>query len=334
MKRIAINGFGRIGRAFFRLAQAERNLEVVAINDLMNTETAAYLLTYDSAHGTFEKKVTWSEDSLKVGGKSVHWSSLQEPSMLPWRALDVEVVIEATGAFTSYAKSYQHILAGAAHVIISAPVKDEPLEGVEAATVLMGVNTKKASTCSLTSNASCTTNAVGIPLALLEERVGIESALLNTIHGYTASQQVVDGPSDKVTNLRFGRAAAVNIIPSTTGAASATAKALPALEGSFDGVALRVPVISGSIADLTFVTKRPTSVKEINEVLEECTSPLFSVTREPIVSSDVIGMPYVSIADLSMTRVVNGTLVKLLLWYDNEQGYAHSLIEHALVVRP
>ena len=326
MKRVAINGFGRIGRAYFRLAFVRKDIEVVVVNDLMSAETAAYLLQYDSVHGRFVPEVSAGDEVLQVGAKKVAWLSVKNPTELPWRSLGIDVVIEATGVFASYEKAYMHIIAGAKHALITAPVKGEPPENVQAGTVLFGINEGDAREYSVSSNASCTTNAVGIPLALLDEKIGVESALLNTVHSYTATQQTVDGPSGK-DDLRFGRAAAMNIIPSSTGAAIATTKVLPSLQGKFDGIALRVPTVSGSLVDLTFVAKRKTTVAEVNEVLKQSTSSLFVTTTDPLVSSDIIGEPFVSVADLSMTRVVNGTLAKVLLWYDNEVGYAQSLIE-------
>ena len=326
MKRVAINGFGRIGRAFFRLAFVCKDIEVVAVNDLMDVEAAAYLLQYDSVHGKFVPEISAGDGILRVGSKKVSWLSVKNPTELPWRSMGIAVVIEATGVFASYEKAYMHIIAGAKHALITAPVKGEPPANVQAGTVLFGINEDAARRYSVSSNASCTTNAVGLPLALLDEGIGVESALLNTVHSYTATQQTVDGLSQK-DDLRFGRAAGMNIIPSSTGAATATTKVLPSMQGKFDGIALRVPTVSGSLVDLTFVAKRKTTVKEVNEVLERGSGSLFSTTTDPLVSSDIIGEPFVSIADLSMTRVVNGNLVKVLLWYDNEVGYAQSLIE-------
>ncbi|MCY4577197.1 MAG: type I glyceraldehyde-3-phosphate dehydrogenase [Candidatus Kaiserbacteria bacterium] len=331
MKRVAINGFGRIGRAFFRLAFACKDVAVVAVNDLMALETGAYLLQYDTVRGRFVPEVVAGEDVLRVGRKEVSWLSVKNPTELPWRSLEVDVVIEATGVFTSYEKAYMHIIAGAKHALITAPVKGDPPENVQAGTVLFGVNEGVAREYVVSSNASCTTNAVGIPLALLDEAVGVESALLNTVHSYTATQQTVDGPSRK-DDLRFGRAAGMNIIPSSTGAAVATTKVLSSLRGKFDGIALRVPTITGSLADLTFIAKQKTTVQEVNEVLERGRSTLFTTTTDPVVSSDIIGEPFVSVADLSMTRVVNGNLVKVLLWYDNETGYAQSLLERVMAI--
>ena len=327
MKRVAINGFGRIGRAYFRLANLCKDIEIVAINDLMDIEDAAYLLQYDSVHGQYVQDVSVGDAILMVGTKKISWFSVKNPTELPWRSMGVDAVIEATGVFASYEKAYMHIVAGAGHVIITAPVKGEPPENVQGHTILVGVNEQHIAGCAVTSNASCTTNAVGLPLAILDREIGVESAVLSTVHSYTATQQVVDGPSKK-RDPRFGRSAAMNIIPSSTGAAIATVKALPSLRDRFDGIALRVPTAVGSLVDVTFVAGRKTTVKEVNTVLQKGENALFTTTTDPIVSSDVIGKPFVSIADLSLTRVVDGSLVKVLFWYDNEVGYAQSLIEH------
>ena len=307
MKKVAINGFGRIGRAYFRLAHECKDIEVVAINDLMDLHNATYLLQYDSNYGTFPEQVSVDEkdDALVIGKKRIAWLSVKNPTELPWRTMDIDVVIEATGVFTSYEKAYTHIMGGAKHTIITAPVKDSPPENVIADTVLVGVNEEKVQSCTITSNASCTTNAVGIPLAVLNKSIGIESAILNTVHSQTATQQVVDGPSKK-SDPRAGRAVTGNIIPSSTGAAIATTKALPALQGHFEGIALRIPTPVGSIADITFVARKHTTVKEVNEVLKNAENELFATTEEPIVSSDIVGERYTSVADLSLTRVVNG----------------------------
>lgn len=328
MKKVAINGFGRIGRAYFRLAYDDPNIKVVAVNDLMDVEAAAYLLKYDTTYGNFEGEIEVEGNSIYIDGVEVPFLSIKNPSELPWRSYEVDVAIESTGVFASYEKAYAHTLAGAKHTIISAPVKDAPPKNISAETILVGVNTEVAKTCTITSNASCTTNAVGMPLDILDKKLGIESAILNTIHSYTSTQQLVDGTSKKKTNLRYGRSGAVNIVPSSTGAALATSKALPSLKDKFDGIALRVPTISGSIADVTFISKTKTTKDEVNAILKNGSGGLFTTTDEPIVSSDIVGEPYVAIADLNMTRVVNGNLVKVLFWYDNEIGYTQSLIEH------
>ena len=334
--RIAINGFGRIGRAFFRIAAQRPEVELVAVNDLGDVENLAYLLKYDTAQGVYNHNVKahkGDENALEVDGKVTKFLSEKDPTKLPWGALGVDVVVESTGIFDSYEKSKAHLDAGAKRVVISAPVKDDPPAGIRGATVLMGLNEGELGTCQITSNASCTTNAGSPLMQILHETIGIQKALLNTTHAYTATQSIVDSPAKG--DWRRGRAAAQNIAPSSTGAAIAVTKAIPDLIGKFDGVAMRVPVVSGSIADITFLSKRPTSVEEVNTILrraagEERWKRVFTVTEEPLVSSDIIGSPFASIADLAFTRVVDGDLVKVLAWYDNEMGYTHSLLEHVL----
>ena len=327
-KRVAINGFGRIGRIFFRNAFNEKGIEIVAINDLMSIEDAKYLLENDSVYGKYDKKVEIKAGKLCVAGKKISFYSEKEPNKLPWKRLRVDVVIEATGVFKDYDKASMHNIAGAKKVIITAPVKKRSTSGIESDTVLIEVNTERAKTCTITSNASCTTNAVGIPINILNEKLGIQNAMINTVHAYTASQNAVDGQSKKPSK-RDGRAAAVNIIPSSTGAAVATTKVVKSLKDKFDGISLRVPVVSGSIADITFISKKKTTVEEVNKIMIDYAkkSKLFDVTDEDIVSTDIIGSKKVAIADLNMTRV-KGTLVKILVWYDNECGYVSSLIEH------
>ncbi|PCI30361.1 type I glyceraldehyde-3-phosphate dehydrogenase [Candidatus Wolfebacteria bacterium] len=331
--RVAINGSGRIGRAFIRLVHDNENIEIVAINDLVPIDTIEYLLRYDTVYGRSQFDVFSDGEKLFVGGKEIKYLSEPDPEKLPWGELDIDIVIEATGRFTSYEKSSAHLRAGAKRVVLSAPVKDEAPEGIVGATVLVGVNEEQLATCDISSNASCTTNAGSPLVAILGEAIGIEKALLNTIHGYTATQSVVDGPSKK--NKRMGRAAAQNIIPTSTGAAIATTKAHTELEGLFDGIAMRVPVPNGSIVDITFIASRDTTVAEVNGLLESAAGEdrwagIFAATHEELVSSDILGAPYAAIADLSLTRVVGGNLVKVLAWYDNEIGYAHTLVRHVL----
>lgn len=334
--KVAINGFGRIGRTFFRIAHNHPLFEVVAINDLGEKENLAYLLSYDTMYGRAPYHVSYTEKSIVVDGREVTFISEREPEKLPWGDLGIDVVLEATGVFASYEKARVHLAAGTKRVVISAPVKDDPeAAGVTGATVLMGVNEGALATCQISSNASCTTNATNPLVAILKEAIGIEKALLNTVHAYTATQQLVDGPSKK--DLRAGRAAAQNIIPSSTGAAVATTKVHTELEGKFDGIAMRVPVAVGSIVDITFVASRDTTVEEVNDALtkaanSEAWKELFAVTNEPIVSSDIIGASYASIADLAFTRVVGGNLVKVLAWYDNETSYTHTLVHHVAAI--
>ncbi len=334
MIRVAINGFGRIGRAFARRSVG-RDIEIVAINDLGSLENLAYLLKYDTVYrkAPFEVEVragSAGAGALIIEGNEVKFFSEKDPAALPWKDLQIDVVVESTGFFTEYEKAQAHIEAGARRVVITAPAKGDESLG---ATVLMGVNEEKLATCQISSNASCTTNAASPVIAILDEAIGIEKAILSTTHAYTASQSLVDGPSKK--DMREGRAAAQNIVPTATGAATAVTQAYSALAGKFDGISLRVPVVAGSIADITFVAKRATTREEVNEILRAAAAQprwegLFTTTDEDLVSSDIVGEPYSSIADLSMTRVVDGNLVKVLAWYDNEMGYTESLVRHVI----
>lgn len=330
--RVAINGFGRIGRGFFRAAHARSELEIVAVNDLTTPENLAYLLKYDTVYKRAPFAVKAGENALIVDGKTIPVLAQKDPAALPWKDMNVDVVVESTGFFTEFPKANAHITAGAKRVVISAPAKDGD-GSVPGATVLMGLNNDRIGTCAITSNASCTTNSASPVIAILDETIGIEKAILSTTHAYTASQAIVDGPSKK--DMKEGRAAAQNIVPTSTGAAIAVTKAYPALEGKFDGISLRVPVPAGSIADITFIAKRPTSKEEVNDILRKAAQDprwkaVFSATDDELVSSDIIGEPYGAIADLGMTRVVDGTLVKVLSWYDNEMGYVHTLVEHVV----
>ncbi|MCB9812616.1 type I glyceraldehyde-3-phosphate dehydrogenase [Candidatus Nomurabacteria bacterium] len=333
MVRVAINGFGRIGRTFMRTAVGHPDFEVVAINDLGSLENLAYLLKYDSVYGHCPFAVETDGKKLMVNGKEVAFVQERDPEKLPWGDLNIDIVVESTGFFTSYEGSKKHLTAGAKRVVISAPVKDDPAAaGVEGATVLMGVNDDKLRTCQVSSNASCTTNATSPLIAVLKEAIGIEKAVLNTVHAYTSTQSLIDSPV-RSGDVRKARAAALNIIPSTTGAAIATTKAHPELEGKFDGIAMRVPVPVGSIVDVTFIASRDTTVEEVNEALRKAAEDkkwahIFAATDEPIVSSDIIGSRVGSIADLSFTRVIGGNLVKVLAWYDNETSYTQTLVEH------
>jgi len=332
--KVGINGFGRIGRSFARAAIAAGDIEIIAVNDLGNVENLAYLLKYDSVYGPAPFEVKAGEGVIMAGSQSIKVLAEKEPGKLPWKDLGVDIVVESTGLFTEYAKAKAHLDAGAKRVVITAPAKGDASEaGVSGATVLMGINESQLQNCPLTSNASCTTNAASPLIAILDETLGVEKALLTTTHAYTASQAIVDGPSKK--DLKEGRAAAVNIVPTSTGAAIAVTKALPQLEGKFDGISLRVPVPAGSIVDVTFIAKRDTTAEEVNALLKKAAADprwkdVFTVTEEELVSSDIVGSPYGSIADLGMTRVVGGNLVKVLAWYDNEAGYTHTLVKHVM----
>lgn len=333
MVKIAINGFGRIGRLFFREAFAHKNIEIVAVNDLGNLDNLAYLLKYDTIYRSFPAEITTDAEHLIVGDKKIKFFQVKDPAELPWSKLQVDIVIESTGVFESYEKASIHLKAGAKRVVISAPSKDEGVASGK--TVLMGINEQDASLCAITSNGSCTTNAASPVIAALSENPGIEKAMLNTIHAYTATQALTDSPV-KGSDFRRGRAAAQNIIPSTTGAAISITKVISGLEGQFDGIAIRVPVTTGSIADITFIAKRPVAAEEINDILRNAAKTRFqgllSVSDEPLVSSDIIGSPYASIVDSQFTKVVGGNLVKVLAWYDNEAGYVATLLSHTLLV--
>lgn len=328
--KLAINGFGRIGRAAFKIALEHQSVDVVAINDLGNIENLAYLLKYDSVYGRYGFDVVVQDGNLMVDGKVVSVSQESDPVKLPWADMGVDVVIESTGVFTDTEGALGHIKAGAKKVIISAPTKSEDLQ-----TVIAGVNDDKLAGQDIVSNASCTTNCAAPVVAVLDNAFGIKKALLTTVHAYTSTQSLIDGPSKK--DERRGRAASLNIVPSSTGAAIAATKAYPSLEGKFDGVSLRVPVPVVSMADFAFVTKKKAEVEEINEVFkEESQNPVYmgvlGVTDEPMVSSDFIGDPHSAIVDLGMTRIVGGDLVKVMAWYDNEWGYSNRLVEQAVAL--
>jgi glyceraldehyde 3-phosphate dehydrogenase len=330
--RVGINGFGRIGRAFLKVGWERPEIEVVAVNDLGSVENMAYLLKYDTVYRKWNKNVEVKGTSLMIDGKEVKVLAEKDPAKLPWKDLNVDVVVESTGLFTAFDKAKVHLDAGAKKVVISAPAKGDD-GSVKGETILLGVNEDKFGTCDITSNASCTTNAASPLIAILDEALGIEKAILNTVHGYTASQALVDGPSKK--DLREGRAAAQNIVPSSTGAAIAVTKAFPKLTGLFDGISIRVPVPAGSIVDVTFISKKPTNAEEVNAILTRAAGDarwkdIFTVTNEELVSSDILGSHYGSIADLKMTRVVGGNLVKVMGWYDNEMGYTYTLVDHVI----
>lgn len=323
MKRIGINGLGRIGRAALKVIMETPGLDVVVVNDLLSIENAAYLLKYDSVYGRYEKEVSIIDGNLHVGDKKITYLSERDPANLPWKEYEVEIVIESTGFFTNREDAEKHILAGAGYVVISGPTKSE-----ETPTIVFGVNTKDGKK-NIISCASCTTNNISPVLEILDRRLGVKKAILNTIHAYTASQSVVDGPSKK--QPRMGRAAAMNLIPTSTGAAIATTLALPQLKGKFDGVSVRTPIVVGSLSDITFIAKRETSVEEINNILKEEAATnrynkVLSVTEELVVSTDIIKSTFASIVDTEMTRVVDGDLVKIMTWYDNEWGFTNQMI--------
>jgi len=330
--KVGINGFGRIGRAFLKIAWERPEIEIVAVNDLGDVANMAYLLKHDTVYREWKHDIKAEGQEISIDGKKIKVLAEKDPSKLPWGELGVDVVVESTGLFVTFDKSKAHLDVGAKKVVISAPAKEG--DGtVSGETILLGVNEDRFGTCDITSNASCTTNAASPLIAILDETLGIEKALLNTVHGYTASQAIVDGPNKK--DFREGRAAAQNIVPSSTGAAIAVTKAFTKLSGLFDGISMRVPVPAGSMVDITFISKRDTTAEEVNAILKKAAMDkrwegIFTITEEPLVSSDILGAPHASIADLQMTRVVGGNLVKVMGWYDNEMGYTYTLVDHVI----
>lgn len=324
-KKIAINGFGRIGRNAFKLAFERDDIEVVAINDLTDTKTLAHLLKHDSTYGTYHHDVSYDDNSIFVAGKQISVLAEKDPALLPWGEFGVDVVIEATGLFVQPEKARAHINAGAKKVVISAPAKGEG-----AKFIVLGVNEHELTReDDIISNASCTTNCIAPVMAILEREFGIEKSLMTTVHSYTASQRILDAPAK---DLREARSAAENIVPTTTGAAIATAKVIPSLVGKFDGLSVRVPTAVVSLSDITAVLKRNTTKEEINEVFKRAAADPFyqgilTVTEEPLVSTDFKGNSHSSIVDLELTNVVGGNLVKIVAWYDNEWGYSNRLVE-------
>ena len=324
-KKIAINGFGRIGRDAFKLAFERDDIEVVAINDLTDTKTLAHLLKHDSTYGTYHHDVSYDDNSIFIAGKQIRVLAEKDPALLPWGEFGVDVVIEATGLFVQPEKARAHIDAGAKKVVISAPAKGEG-----AKFIVLGVNEHELTReDDIISNASCTTNCIAPVMAILEREFGIEKSLMTTVHSYTASQRILDAPAK---DLREARSAAENIVPTTTGAAIATAKVIPSLVGKFDGLSVRVPTAVVSLSDITAVLKRNTTKEEINEVFKRAAADPFyqgilTVTEEPLVSTDFKGNSHSSIVDLELTNVVGGNLVKIVAWYDNEWGYSNRLVE-------
>jgi glyceraldehyde 3-phosphate dehydrogenase len=324
--RVAINGLGRIGRAILKLVIDEPSLELIAVNDLVDVENVAYLLRFDTVYGRYSKPVVIDGGDLVVDGRKLRSFTSRDPLELPWKELGIELVFECTGALTQRDDLEKHIRAGARTVLLSAPSKGEEVE-----TVVHGVNVPTG-TPSIISCASCTTNCITPIVEVIGRRIGFEKALMTTVHAYTSTQSVVDGPSKR---FRRGRTAGANLVPATTGAALATTRALPGYAGRFDGIAIRAPIPVGSIADLTFLTSRRTSVDEINQILtEEAETKRYAgvlgVSRDPLVSSDIVGDPRASVVDLELTKVVDGDLVKIMSWYDNEWGYANQMLREAL----
>jgi glyceraldehyde 3-phosphate dehydrogenase len=324
--RVAINGFGRIGRCAFKIAFERSDIEIVALNDLTDTKTLAYLLKHDSSYGTYQHEVKADDSGISVNGHHIKVLAEKDPAALPWGAHGVDVVIESTGFFVDPEKAKAHIdPAGAKKVVISAPAKGEGAD-----TIVLGVNEDKIENATdVISNASCTTNCITPVAAVVESHFGIEKAMMTTVHSYTASQRLQDAPAK---DLREARAAAENIVPTTTGASIAAAKALPALEGIFGGLSIRVPTPVVSLADFTFVTKKNVTVEEVNEVFKKAAKEpyyqgILGVSEEPLVSTDFRGDSHSAVVDLPLTAVTGGNMLKVIAWYDNEWGYSNRLVE-------
>ncbi len=328
MVRLAINGFGRIGRCAFKIAFERRDAEIIAINSLGDTKTFAHLLKYDSAYGIYDHDISYDDQHIIVDNRKILFLNEPDPLKLPWEKLKIDTVMECTGAFCNPADARQHIKAGARKVVISAPAK-----GPGAKTVVLGVNEEVVTADDeILSCASCTTNCIAPVMKILEDNFGVEKAMMTTVHSYTASQRLVD---DAAKDLREARAAAVNIIPTTTGASKATALTIPSLEGKFNGLSVRVPNLTVSLADITAVVKKDTTVEQLNEVFERASKEpyyegILDVSKDELVSSDFRGNANSAIVDLPLTDVVGGNLVKLVVWYDNEWGYSNRLVELAV----
>lgn len=325
--KIAINGFGRIGRATAKIILNQDNLELVAINDLAELATLAHLLKYDSCYGVYDKEVGYDEGDLLVNNRRIKFYQEKNPANLPWRELGVDVVIESTGIFLTLESAKAHLEAGARRVVLSAPAKDET------PTYVLGVNTYKYKGEKIISNASCTTNCIAPVMKVMEDKFGIEKSLMSTVHSYTADQNLVDGPH---RDLRRARGAAINIVPTSTGAAKAAYKTIPSLEGRFDGLALRVPTPVVSLSDITAVLKKKTTVVELNQAFIDAEDRemkgILKTSQEPLVSSDLVAVTASAIVDLPLTQIVKGDLVKVVAWYDNEWGYSSRLVEIAELV--
>lgn len=328
--KVAINGFGRIGRNAFKIASANSELEIVAINDLTDTKTLAHLLRHDSNYGLYHEEVGFDDAGITVGGKHIKVSAEKDPATLPWGDLGVDVVIECTGFFTKREDMQKHIDAGAKRVVLSAPAKGEDVP-----TYLIGVNADQITAeDTIVSNASCTTNCITPVMTVLDKEFGVEKSLMTTVHSYTASQRLQDAPAK---DLREARNAAENIVPTTTGASKAAARAYPALKGIFDGMSVRVPTPVVSLSDITFVAKRDVTIEEVNAALVAASKdPKFdgvlAATDEELVSKDYAGNSHSAIVDLKLTNVVGGNLVKVVAWYDNEWGYSNRLVEQVVNV--
>ncbi len=323
--KIAINGFGRIGRNAFKIAFERSDTEVVAINDLTDNKTLAYLLKWDTNYGKYEHEVSYDDDGIIVGDKKIKVLSEKDPTQLPWGDMEVDVVIESTGRFVDPEQAKMHITAGAKKVVISAPAK-----GAGATTIVLGVNDDAIhNSADVLSNASCTTNCITPVAAIVQAKFGVEKAMMTTIHSYTADQSLQDGPHK---DLRRARAAGANIVPTTTGAAISAGEVIPELQGIFDGLSIRVPTSVVSLADFTFLIKKDTTIEEVNQAFKDAAKEPFyegilEVTDEPLVSSDIKGNSHSAVVDLALTQVVDGNMIKVIAWYDNEWGYSNRLVE-------
>jgi glyceraldehyde 3-phosphate dehydrogenase len=325
MARVAINGLGRIGRAALKILLDADGLDLVAVNDIAEADNLAYLVKYDTVYGRYQREVSAAEGALVLDGNRISVLAEPDPANLPWNDLGVDLVLECTGVFTSADDLEKHLQAGASYVILSAPTRSETVP-----TVVHGVN-RPLGRPQVISCASCTTNCITPVIEVAHRRLGVERALMTTVHAYTAGQQLVDGPS---RNFQRGRAGAANLVPTSTGAAKATMRAIPELAGRFDGVAVRAPIPVGSVADIVFVASRPTTVEELNDAFRhEAETPRYAgivgVSEDPLVSSDIVGDPRAAVIDLDLTRVVDGTLVKVMAWYDNEWGFTHQMVREA-----
>lgn len=328
MVKVAINGFGRIGRNALKILLERRDAQVVAINDITDANTLAHLLKHDSSYGAYDKKVSAKENSLVINSREIPVFAEKDPAKLPWMDLGVDVVIESTGFFTKPEDARAHIKAGAKKVVISAPAKGEG-----AKTVVLGVNEEVVEAGDeIISNASCTTNCIAPIMKVLEDELGIDKAMMTTVHSYTGSQKLLDAPAK---DLREARSAAENIVPTTTGASKAAALAIPSLAGRFNGLSVRVPTPVVSLSDITAIVKRNTTKEELNDIFKKAASEpyyegIIGVTEEELVSSDFIGDPHSCIVDLPLTDVVGGNMIKIVAWYDNEWGYSNRLVELAV----
>ena len=325
MPSIAINGLGRIGRSALKILLDTDGLDLVAVNDVADADNLAYLLKYDTVYGRYHRDVRATEDELLIGDRKVPVLAERDPATLPWRELGVDLVLECTGVFTSAEDLEKHINAGASYVILSAPTKSDSIP-----TVVHGVNRPDGQP-QVISCASCTTNCITPVIEVAHRRLGVERAIMTTVHAYTAGQQLVDGPSK---NFRRGRAGAANLVPTSTGAAQATTRAVPELAGRFDGIAVRAPIPVGSIADIVFVASRPTTTEQVNDAFRQEAATdrydgILGVSEDPLVSADIVGDPRAAVIDLELTTVVDSTLVKVMAWYDNEWGFTHQMIREA-----